>query len=348
MQTPSYAAPWRVILGAIVLTSTIVGSLDAQAPTLFSPAEAATGSGNSINSSPFGVSPRTYQQIHSASTFSSAGPLQINRMRFQPDGSAPAGSIELEIRIADCPHPAEQASNTYAQNVVAGTELVAFSRRTVQMPAVQFPTVWNLDFPFDAPFSWAGSHLSWRIDTFTTGPTRYSVDAWGPFGTSSTIGSFNGCQSALGTAPAAHFTAVRGPGSNADFWGESYVAAGGLPAVLVIGATEPPAPVDLGAAGAPGCFLMIDLVAILGSMTAAGPTGEAMWTVATPANPLLTGAVFKSQVAFAQNGANGLGVFLTNAENTAIGINRSVARISGTSPTSGGVELHYALGVGFN
>ncbi len=147
-------------------------------------------------------------------------------------------------------------------------------------------TLFAISFPFDNVFHWTGTHLEWRAivhgnsngnNTFV-----YPLDAWYDRGSSRRTGMLLGCQSALGTRAASHLSVVNGIGELAAFFGYSEDPAGGLLAVLTFGASTTvylglPLPFDLGQLGAPGCWVINDIIATVTNTT-------------TP----ITGAVFDS------------------------------------------------------
>ncbi len=320
---------------------------NSQTPTIVSPRNAAAGPGNSNNSYPFSLGPSTYQQVHSAGSFTIAGPHMIQVLRVKPKlGQAANTSVDLEVRMADSPNNSAGASSNFAANVVPGTEVTVCQRRVVNLPV---PTTlgWTLSFPFDQPFSWAGSHLSWFVQVFGNSSGGQLLDrGFDAFSDAGPIRSstFNGCASALGTAPPHLFSRVGGPGGDCSFVAYSYVSSGALPAAMLFGLA--PIQIDLTPIGAPGCALTTDVLGVVYGLTAPGPNGQVEIHVPIPADPTLPGASFRTQCAFVQQGANALDIFFTNGTSNTIGQDPRVARIfGGAGAASGTVEHHYGLAI---
>ncbi len=319
----------------------------AQSPSVVSPADALTTTGNSNNTYPFSLGTSTYQQVHSASSFSVAAPRTVSVLRFRPTTFTTASdSVDLLLRMADCPHGASGAQSTFANNTVPGTDTLVFTRKTVNLPMISAHG-WNLSFPFDQPFSWAGGHLSWFCEVFGNSNgnmnLRRSCEAWTDSGDVSHTNAL-GCASALGTAPATLAGRVGAPGGTGRLLAYSFVAAGGLPAVLLFGAT--PMAVDLTPVGATGCTLTTDVLAALYGVTSPGPNGEVDFNFPIPPDPWLVGVSFRTQAAFAQAGANPLGVFASRGTIDTIGRDFGITRLYGGPGSSfGTVDPRYGLAI---
>ena len=170
-------------------------------------------------------------------------------------------------------------------------------------------------------------------------------------------GPSSGCRAANGTAAATH-TAVLGMlGGNAAFTGNSFVVAGGLPAVLTLGSSTTtwsglPLPFDLSTLGAPGCSVRNDVAFTLPGTTQAGSAGSVVLNVGIPQDPGLAGALFHTQIFFLDATANALGLFATNGASHRLagppGVSRMYDRGNpmGTSATVTGI--HFGLAIGFD
>ncbi|MEZ5967012.1 MAG: hypothetical protein R3F56_24450 [Planctomycetota bacterium] len=290
-----------------------------------------------------------YQQVHSATSFSSGGPLTVTGLSLRPRSNT-AAAIDMELFMADCPYNAFDAHDRFADNVVAGTEVNVLLRRRVSLPATT-NVDWLLRLPFDNSFAWSGSHLSWRLvnyDTYNGGsPTYYSCDAFSNFGNWTQSGTFQGCSSPSSTQPPEHLVRIRGPGATSTFDGYSYVASGGLPAILMIG-TAPQA-IDLTPFGAPGCVLTNDVAGTLTGTTRNDTEGSVSFVLPIPRARSFVGFTFQTQIAFYQPSANSLGLFFTPGSTNVLGNNFDVTRIPGSvGATQGSVEVQYGLGIGLN
>jgi hypothetical protein len=216
-------------------------------------------------------------------------------------------------------------------------------------------------FPFDAPFVFTGqAHLSLRAIVWGNSNNNtnftYPLDAWWNIGTTANNGPATGCQAATGTQAATH--TVSGPfwGGNTTFNGNSFVVAGGLPALLVIGHSNTdwsgvPLPFDLTSLGAPNCFLRNNLLMTAPGITQAGANGTASIVVPIPADRTLAGGIFYSQFWFLDPGANNLGLFVSASRTNTIGHPVDVTRIyaaGNPNATSGALGRHFGMALGFN
>lgn len=337
----------RTISVALLLGS----ALHAQAPAVLSPPSLPGRTNQTI---PFGRHTATsYQQVHSASSFSAAGPQQITDLSFDISVSATTATIDVELFMAESPHDANGISSVYANNVVPGTEVNVFTRRQVVLPPES--SNWSFSFPLDTPFSWNGSHLSWRAALHGNSqgqPQRFAVLAYRAAGSS--MSRTDGCPSALGTAPADHVNVVPVMGGTMECNGNSHVPGGGLPALLTFGLSNTQwasltLPLDLGVVGAPGCLITNDMVAQVPTTTRNDPTGSVALSFPTPTGPALAGWTFHTQYLFLQAGANPLGIFTSNGQTSALGTNPDVSRVYGpigSAPWA--TEKQFGLAIGLN
>jgi hypothetical protein len=269
-------------------------------------------------------------------------------------------TIDVEIFLANSPLDATNASGTYASNIVASTEANVVLRKMVSLPQIM-DNSWAITFPFDNQFIFtATSDLSWRAIVYGNSNGNagftYQLDAWTGQGTNVITGNVAGCKSATGTANATHtiFAPSLKLGESVQFTGNSFVPAGGLPAVLTLGASASsyagiPLPFDLTPFGAPGCSIVNDILAQVPGTTTAGANGAVTILVPLPLTPGLAGAVFYSQYVFLDPAANGLGSFTSNGRMDTIGTPYGVTRIyGGLTATGGSRERYFGLAVGFN
>ena len=334
---------------------TLACGLCGQGPTSTSPAGPPPGRTN--NSLPFGSAQVAHQQVHSASSFSSASPMVINSLSFDISVSSTTAAIDVELFMADAPHNADAISSVFANNIVPGTEVNVFRRRQVNLPP--WNGAWSFAFPLDTPYSWNGGHLTWRTNVHGNNQgnqtQRFAVVAYRDAGSS--ISRTNGCQSALGTAAADHYAMVPTLGGQLGLFADSYVAGGGLPAILSVGLSKTQLgsvalPLDLGILGAPGCLVTNDFAALIPTTTRADPTGSVALSFPTPNQQALAGVPFYTQYVFLQAGANALGVFTTNGTENVIGYDPGVSRvygaIGGTGGTAASTQKQFGLAIALN
>ncbi len=336
----------------LVVAALLAAGTPAQAPAVISPAGPPPGSTN--NSMPFGRAQVTHQQIHSANSFSSSGPVLFDKLRFDISVSSTSASIDVEIFMADAPHDADAMSSVYANNIVPGTEVNVFQRRQVSLPPRGAP--WAFEFPLDTPYLWNGGDFTWRTnvhDNSAGGSTqRFAVVAYREQGAS--FSRTSGCASALGTAPADHSAIVPSPGGVLDLRGNSYVAGQALPATLSMGLSNTqlgtlPLPLDLGVLGAAGCVLTNDMTLLVPTTTNVDATGSVALSFPVPNAPQLSGAMFYTQYLFLQPGATPLGLFTSNGTQNTIGRAPGVSRVYGPiGGTPWATQIQFGLAIGLN
>jgi len=346
----------------LALACLIPAALTAQTvPTHISPLPATSGLGNSNNSIPFSWSPCSYMQVHSLSSFSSSAVALFQSMTLrmgQGFANYAGRNVDLEVFLAESPNDAATSAGTFASNVVTGTEINVIPRQMISLPQVP-DNSWAVRLPFTNPFLFTGlAHISWRVNNYGNSNNNaiftYPLDAWSSWGASQGLGS--GCRSANGTSSAQHSAVVPATGQVAQFYGYSYVPAGGLPAVLAIGNSSTsfsgvPLPFDLTPFGAPGCSLYVNWLLVLTSVTNANSSGSVQINVPLPNDPALTGSTVYSQYLFADPTGNALGLFTSNGQSTQVGEARGLSRIyglGGPGLTGGSSERQYGMAVGFN
>jgi hypothetical protein len=346
----------------IALATCVLASLAAaQTPAIFSPAAAATGLGNSNNNIPFSWTPSTYQQVHSQNSFSSTSAAVINRLSFRMASgftNRPGHMIDVELFMAQSPNDAANASTTFASNITAASEVNVYTRKMFSLPTVP-DNSWAISFPFDNTFPYTGiTHVSWRANVYGNSNNNaiftYPIDAFSAAGVSTLVGV--GCRSANGTANATHTVSGLVIGTTASFTGNSFVPAGGLPAILTIGVSNTsfgsvPLPLDLGPYGAPGCSIYNDWVITLFGTTMANASGSVVIQVPIPNDQSLVNSVHYSQYLFAEQGANALGIFTSNGRANTIAAPPGVTRVystAGPGQTTGTRGLQFGLAIGLN
>jgi len=347
----------RFPLAALVL-STLAA---AQTPTYISPKAAATTLGPSNNNIPFSWTPCAYQQVHSRDSFNNLTAGGINQMSFRMASgfvNQTGAVIDVELFMAESPNDAASASSTFSSNVVKPTEVNVYTRKKLSLPTLP-DNSWKITVPFDAKFAFSGlAHVSWSANVYGNSNNNtiftYPLDAWSPAGFSAAVGT--GCKSANGSANATHTVSGLVINTTASYVGNSFVAIGGLPALLTIGASNTtfggqPLPLSLASFGAPGCSLYNDWVLLLSGVTQASPSGSVTIMVPIPNDQALIGSVHYSQYLFVEPAANALGVFTSNGRANTIGGPPNVTRIYNlTAPpqTTGTVGLQFGMAIGLN
>jgi hypothetical protein len=182
----------------------------------------------------------------------------------------------------------------------------------------------------------------------------YHVNAY----TASLVATHNGlgCRAANATAFSAHYVSGGGVGLTAEYIGDSFVATGGLPAILTLGTRNTSfqgitLPFDLTPVGAPGCSLYNNWIAPVVGVTAPGPNGRATFPIPIPDDPALGYTTHYSQFLFLSPGANALGAFTSqgkaNTLGPAVGIT-SISAIGNPAATGGPVTRQSGAAIGLN
>jgi hypothetical protein len=345
----------------LTLSCLLVAALTpAQTPTHISPVAAASGTGNSNNAIPFSWTPTAYQQVHSANSFHNTSPTLVSRMRLRMATPNRTGqTIDVELFMSASPNDAASASSTFANNVT-GTEVNVFTRKMVLLPTVPDNSWAVAPFPFDNPFPFIATHLSWRAIVWGNSNNNqifsYPLDAWQNASASAATPIGTGCRAANGSAAATQSVTGLGLGTTAAYGGSSFVAAGGVPALLAIGTSATtfqgiPLPFDLTPAGAPGCSIYNNWLAVFATVTSPGPTGPATVNVPIPNDQALANTTHYSQFLFVSPAANALGVFTSTGSANRIGGPIGITRIyaSGNPGATGGtVGVQYGMAIGLN
>lgn len=351
-----HGSPVAAVVTSVVL-ALVCGSLGAQTPTHMSPVAVASMPGNVNNIVPFS---RTihYQQIHDLNSFTSTTAGAWQRMQFIADAATPSGTIDTELFLAECPHPAANVQAPFASNITPGTEIPVFLRKMYNFPSVGAQTWGAVDLPFDVPFVFKGTnHISWRIVIWSNtlvSPTNFVLDCFSDWRFGATVGT--GCQHPMGTQNAGLNTTYRSPGNVWDFNLYTWVAGTPMPGFLLIGTSNSSwggnaLPFDLSVIGAPGCNIYNDGAIVVPVVSGTAASGFVGVKATLPSNPLLIGGQIFAQGVWLDPGANPLGMFTTNGRNNApIPAPNGIARNYSTGnpmATQGGAEKEFAVPVGF-
>jgi len=327
----------------------------AQAPKYISPKAAATGNGNTNNTIPFRQSSIHYQQVHSASSWTSQQTGAITRLRFRAKAATTGGTLDLDIYMAQSPNDAAHASATFANNVTAGTETLVFSSKNYNLPNVAAGQWGAGDFALSRPFVFvAGKNISIRMVIRSNTASSYTLDAFSDwrFGPRQN----NGCKHPQASRAATHSVTYRSPGNVWDFNGWSWLPKA-IPAILTVGVSNTQwgpikLPLDLKPFGAPGCIVHNDWALVVPGVTQPISSGFIGIKITTPADPRLVGMTTYSQYVFLDAGANALGLFTSEGSaQTNIPAPNGISRIYAIGqPTaaSGTLGLEFAVPVALN
>lgn len=323
----------------------------AQAPVVF-PGSHASNEGTGSTNVPFGRStPTRVQCVYDPLLF--AAPVVISELAFRIDGGAGAGQklADFEVRMSTMPGGVLQLSADFAQNRGAD-ETVVVSRHVGTLTAHAAPAVPNPFLPpiqLTTPFAYDPALGSLCIEIIVHGqpPGTYPLDLTYvcnspevPFGPA-------GCPQP-GAAP------LRVESSTTQvMWGRPWVARvldaqPGAFVTFALGTRESGPwggfvlPQDLGALGAPNCFLSIDLAGSLFQFAAGD--GSATFPFVIPNNPALIGLWIRFQGAAANAAANALGIVTSQARKVQVCGWEPVGRVwsSGTAATVGTREIGVA------
>ena len=343
-----------------VVLSLLAGGLVAQVPSHVSPTYATVTLGKSHNTFPFAERPNLCQQIHDAATISGPAPATFQKLRLRmayEHLNENGATVDTEFYLGECPTTAALASETFALNIVPGTETNVFTRKPVVLPKVATYDWAIAPFPFDAPWVWQGRHVEWRtiVHGNSNGnlPIAYGMDAWTE-ATAAQLLYDSGCKGPGALWDAALLPVLLSPGSNEVFRIDSKVAAL-QPAVLNFGTSRNQwgnlmLPFDLGPLGAPTCYIRAEGLASLNSATDA--TGVAPFAIQVPNQLELQGGTFYMQGLVLNAGANPLGLYTTQGVQSTIGIRPiGLARIWTTTmppPPQGTKQNGAGLAVAFN
>ncbi|MCR9248228.1 MAG: hypothetical protein NXI31_24625 [bacterium] len=338
-----------VIRCAVVL---LLSSVTLAQGPLVLPASHAATEGSSVTNVPFGRgTPARVQNVYDPLLFQ--GPVTISELAFRIDGGATANSklVDCEIRMSTMPGALLQLSADFAQNRGAD-EIVVLSRQLLTLPAhsaVGSPNAFLQPFVLSTPFSYdpAFGSLCVEVVVFGQPPGAYPLDI-----------TFvcNSPELSIGPAgcPQPNSLPLRVESSTTQvIWGRPWIARvldapPGAFVTFALGSRESGPwsgfvlPQELGAFGAPGCYMSIDL---MGSFFAiAAGDGSATFPFLIPNNPAIVGAWLRYQGAAISPNANALGVVTSQARKVQVCGWEPVGRVwsSGTSATIGTREVGVA------
>jgi len=340
----------------IVLSSVLAAGAVAQTP-LPVPSSHAAMEGTGFTNVPFGRStPVRVQYAYDAMLFQ--GPHTITGVQFRLDGGSSAGTktVDVEIRMSTLAVPLVQIAPSFASNRGAD-ETVVLPRQLLTLPAQaagNSPSAFLPAIPFAVPFAHdpANGGLLMEIVVFGQPPGTYTFDVTYVCDSPTTLVGPASCPQSNGQPLVVESATTQ------VIWGRPWVArildapADAL-VVLVAGSQESGPwsglvlPQDLAGAGAPGCFLSID---IGGSWIAvAAPDGTAQFPFVLANSPATIGDWLRFQALVYDPLANPLGFVTSQAKKVQVCGWEPVARVwaSGTSATIGTREIGVSAVVQF-
>ncbi|PIE24336.1 MAG: hypothetical protein CSA62_03380 [Planctomycetota bacterium] len=300
------------------------------------PAAFAQQEGESFTSIPFGRSSSVHvQHYYEGRLFAGKGTLIA--VGFRPDGgkSFAKKGVELEIRCSSSAKRATGLSRFFVSNLNQDLATV-FKRRILNLPIVASspgPRTFSLRFFFDSPFVYDPKKGGLLIDLRIYGQARgrYDLDL-GALGTSRQL-SFGkpGCAGSNSKVPRLDVP------TSAVLWGKPFVfrvrdLSPKQVLGLMLGTQEAswgsvPLPLDLGPAGAHGCYLNTDPFLLTASV--ADAKGEARLQGVIPPDPAFLGYWVRSQAFTLDSKANRLGLTTTAGNKVQVCGPFPVARLVG-------------------
>ena len=330
-----------VRLGATgVLAMAAVAPLDAQSAIVIPPSYAGVEGTGSTNVPLGRLGPMRVQMAYDSVLF--AQPVVVSGLGVRPDGGVPvtAKTVDVEVRLSTSPWGVANLRATFALNRGAD-EVVAFGRKTLQLPAVAAPgtpSPFALRFPLDRSFSYdpAGGPLLVEMIVHGQPPGAYSLDA--TYLCSSPFQAFGPAGCGAGGSP----LEVRVPTAQV-LWGRSLQvevrrAPPGAVTGLAFGSMESgvwngvPIPLNLSPFGAPQCHISTDLLVILPGT--ADASGVASYPLSVPAVPSLQNEWLRFQGLALAPAANSLGVVFSQAGKVQVCGWEPVARVYAASASA--------------
>lgn len=337
--------------GVLLFSSCLAAAAAAQT-TLVVPASHAASEGTSTSNVPFGRStPTRVQSAYDPLLFS--GPATITGMALRVDGGSTAASklVDCEIRLSTMPWSVLGMSVDFATNRGAD-ETVVLPRQMLSLPAQTTATTPNPFLPplaFAVPFPFDPAHGSLLIEIVVYGqpPGAYPLDVTFACDSPEVLVGPGSClqPSSLPLRVESATTQV--------MWGRPWMARildapPGAMVTLALGTTESGPwsgfvlPQELGAFGAPGCYVSIDIASSFFAVAAGD--GSATFPFVIPNNPAAVGFWIRYQAGALEPVANALGVVTSQARKVQVCGWEPVLRVwaSGLSATVGTRELGVA------
>lgn len=336
-----------VVRNLVVLFASAVLAC-AQTPLVVPFSHAATEGTTSTNV-PFGRStPVRVQQVYDPMLF--PGARTITQVAFRLDGAATAASkqVDCEMRLSTCPLPLVLTGSNFAGNRGLD-ETIVLPRQLLTLPAssaAATPSPFLAAIPLAVPFAYDPQNgaLCLEVVVFGQPPGAYTLDATFVCTSPEIAVGPTACQPQVGLP-------LRVESSSTQvLWGRPWVARAldappGSLVLLAIGSGSTGSwngaslPVDLTPAGAPSCFVSIDVLQAF--FQVALGDGSAQFGFQVPNDPRLLGAWIHFQAGALQTGLNAMGVVTSQAKKVQVCGFEPVVRIwsSGITATDGVREL---------
>ncbi|MBX3462537.1 MAG: hypothetical protein KF830_05170 [Planctomycetes bacterium] len=326
-------------------------ALTAQSTTTL-PASHATVEGTSSTNVPFGRStPVRVQCAYDGMLF--AGPVTITQIAFRPDGGGAVAAkvVDCEIRMSTMPLSLVGMSPDFGQNR-GGDETVVLPLQQIALAAqaaTGTPGAFLPAIPLAVPFAYDPSLGPLLVEIAVHGqpPGAYLLDVTYACDSPDLGLGANACTQSSGLP--LHVASA----SSQVMWGRPWIAraTGATPGaivVLAVGTIDAGPyggmvlPQDLGALGAPGCVLGIDVAATW--FTLALGDGSALFPFTLTNSPLVIGEWIRFQAATLDPTANALGLVTSQAKKVQICGWEPVARVwsSGLAASFGTKEIGLA------
>jgi hypothetical protein len=346
----------RCACGPFLIGFAMLGAAPAQSPWV-APASHASREGSGTTNLPFGRSTAVRVQCaYDRRLF--AQPVTISALALRLDGGATAAAkqVDAELRLSTAATPLLGIGPSFAANRGLD-EVVVVPRQLWSLPAQALgstPNPFLPAVPFAVPFAYDPARGPLLVEFVVHGqpPGAYALDITYV------------CDSAeVAVGPPSCPVPGSGPLQVASaatqvMWGRPWTAQvlGAPPfalTTLALGTTDSGVwqgfalPADLGALGAPGCVLAIDLAASL--FAAAGGDGSAAYQFTIPNDPGLVGYWIRFQGGALVPAANQLGLVTSQGRKVEVCGFEPVARVwaAGLTATSGALEIGVAPVVQF-
>ena len=305
--------------------------------------------GTASTNVPFGRStPVRVQCAYDAMLF--AGPVTITEVAFRLDGGASASpkAVDCEIRMSTMPSSLVGMSVDFAPNRGAD-ETIVLPQQVLTLPgqaATATPSAFLPPLVLTTPFAYDPANGALLVEIVIHGqpPGAYSLDVTYACDSPDLGLGNNACTQSNGLALDVQSA------SSQVMWGRPWIArasgaAPGSVVVLAIGTIDSGPwdglvlPQDLGAVGAPGCVLGIDVAATW--YTLALGDGSAQFPFVLSNSPTVLGEWIRFQAAVLDPAANALGLVTSQAKKVQVCGWEPVARVwsSGTTATFGTREI---------
>ena len=256
---------------------------------------------------------------------------QITHVGFPADDarSSTGQRVQLEILMGHTTNDVASADRTFANNYASGPTVV-YTQKILTLPNLSpGGAVW---VPLDTPFTVDRSRnliVEYRVtaNNNSNAAFNYFLDA-GNF--ISEVRSYGvGCATSGGSVPRLTSTGT----AIGETWRMRIDRAAASSQIsLLVGISRPANPIPLDAVGAPGCFLLTDVLATAGGTS--GTSGVLDLNFPTPFDPTIIDQSLYSQAVVLDLFANNLGAVTSNGDDMEFGLRSQLALISAIGDAS--------------